>query len=370
MIKIVDIVYYCHTEYQSPCCVLEKHRPTVGFIEFIKDRVDYTVVRHLDYEGTETINGVCYAFFRRTNAPWQIPLKTHRYIKSIDPDIVLVHGFVFPLQVMALKILLGKKCKIILQHHAEQPVRSVRKLFQIIADRFTAVYLFSAQEIAVPWLAQKVIKNADKVRTEMTASVPVAQKNKNSCKAQLGFEGNHNFLWVGRLNQNKDPITVLRAFAQHVKQNSSARLYMIYQTAELLSQVQHLMKEESLHEHVVLVGSLPHEELADWYYAADYFISASHAEAAGYALLEAMSAGCIPIVSSIPSYKKILENCPAYLFEPGNVAQLAELLNKLSELALSKLSAEIKNHFQRKLSFEKVAGNMFNLFNQLYAEQR
>ena len=370
MIKIVDIVYYCHTGYQSPCCVLEKHRPTVGFIEFIKDRVDYTVVRHLDYEGTETINGVCYAFFRRTNAPWQIPLKTHRYIKSIDPDIVLVHGFVFPLQVMALKILLGKKCKIILQHHAEQPVRSVRKLFQIIADRFTAVYLFSAQEIAVPWLAQKVIKNADKVRTEMTASVPVAQKNKNNCKAQLGFEGNHNFLWVGRLNQNKDPITVLRAFAQHVKQNSSARLYMIYQTAELLSQVQHLMKEESLHEHVVLVGSLPHEELADWYYAADYFISASHAEAAGYALLEAMSAGCIPIVSSIPSYKKILENCPAYLFEPGNVAQLAELLNKLSELDVSKLSAEIKNHFQRKLSFEKVAGNMFNLFNQLYAEQR
>ena len=342
----------------------------MGFIEFIKDRIDYTVVRHMDYEGVETINGVCYAFFRRTNVSWQIPLKTHRYIKSIDPDIVLVHGFVFPLQVMALKILLGKKCKIILQHHAEQPVRSVRKLFQTIADPFTAIYLFSAQEIAAPWLAQKVIKNAAKVRTLMTASVPVVDKNKNSCKAQLRFEGNHNFLWVGRLNQNKDPITVLRAFAQHAKQNPSARLYMIYQTAELLLPVQYLVNEERLYAHVILVGALPHEELADWYHAADYFISASRAEAAGYALLEAMSAGCIPIVSSIPSYKKILENCPAYLFEPGNVAELAELLNNLLGLDVSKLSAEIKSHFQHKLSFGKVADNMFNLFNQLYAEQR
>jgi len=370
MIKIVDIVYHCHTALQSPARVLEKHHPTLGFTEFIKDRVDYTVVRHLDYEGSEMINGIRYAFFRRPNAAWRIPLKTHRYIKSIDPDIVLVHGFVFPLQVMALKMLLGRKCKIVLQHHAEQPVRSMRRLLQTIADRFTAIYLFSAHEIAMPWLADKVIKNADKVRVLMAASVPAGDKNKNCCKKQLGLEGCHNFLWVGRLNQNKDPLTVLRAFAQHVKRHPSARLYMVYQTADLLLQVQHLMNEERLHNNVILVGKLPHQELADWYHAVDYFISASHAEAAGYALLEAMSAGCIPIVSRIPSYKKILENSPGYLFEPGNIAELAQLLNSLPERDDSKLSAEVKACFRYYLSFEKVASNMFDLFNQLYAEKR
>jgi glycosyltransferase involved in cell wall biosynthesis len=370
MIKIVDIVYYCHTEYQSTACLLEKHRPTLGFTDYIKDRVDYTVVRHLDYEGNKTIDGIRYAFFRRPNTAWQIPLKTHRYIKSIDPDIVFVHGFIFPLQVIALKILLGKKCRIVLQHHAEEPVNSMRKIFQTVADRFISAYLFSAYEIAQPWLDHRVIRNADKVRVLMGASVTVQDRDKIYCKKQLGLTGNRNFLWVGRLNQNKDPLTVLRAFVQHLKQYPDARLYMIYQTNELLEQVQALLNEQRLHKHVILLGKLPHEELANWFHAADYFISASHAEAAGYALLEAMSAGCIPVVSRIPSYQNILEKSPGYLFRHGNADELAQLLNSLPDPDSSQQSSEVKAYFLQHLSFEKVAGNMFSLFNQLYSEKR
>lgn len=108
MIKVVDLVYYCHEEYDRPQQVIEKHGPSLGFIDFIKDKVDYEVITHMNYEGSEKVNGVPYTFFKRRNVSWQIPFRTHRYISSLKPDVVLVHGFIFPLQVIALKMAVGK----------------------------------------------------------------------------------------------------------------------------------------------------------------------------------------------------------------------------------------------------------------------
>ena len=370
MIKVVDIVYHCHTEYTAPDELLKKHGPTLGFVPFLKDQVEYSIVRHLAYEGFQSADNIRYAFFTRPNKPWQIPLKTHRFIKSIQPDIVLVHGFVFPLQVIALKMILGKKCALVLQHHAERPLRSVRKFFQTMADRCISAYLFTAAEIAQPWLAAKVIKHAGKVKIMTAASVAAINHDRSCCKERLGISNGPTFLWVGRLNQNKDPLTVLKAFAQKVRQYPFAKLYMIYQTAELLPQVETRMEDLQLGGQGVLVGKLPNEEVSIWMHAADYFISASHAEAAGYALLEAMSAGCIPIVSRIPSYTTMLQNTPAYLFQPGSVAQLTDILINLDNKNINKESAAIKKYFQDHLSFQQVADSMLHMFNELYSVKR
>jgi hypothetical protein len=36
--------------------------------------------------------------------------------------------------------------------------------------------------------------------------------NKDDAKLKTGVEGGQVFLWVGRLNTNKDPINVIKAF--------------------------------------------------------------------------------------------------------------------------------------------------------------
>ncbi|GAC1592187.1 MAG: glycosyltransferase family 4 protein [Chitinophagaceae bacterium] len=372
MIKVVDIVYHSHHEFKNPQEVLEKHKPTLGFIDFIKDRVSYTVIRHLNYAGKESINGTGYAFFKRTNAAWQIPFSTHRYIKSIDPDIVLVHGFIFPLQVIALKRLLGKKCAIVLQHHADQPARSARKIFQKIADRYVNAYLFSSEDISIPWLQHKIIHTKNKVVALAGASASIEKKDKASCKQKLGLTSNSNFLWVGRLNENKDPLTVLKAFQQHLPINPSAALFIIYQTEELLAPVKEFInKSECLHNHVHLIGKIPPAGLAEWYNAADFFISGSHAEAAGYALLEAMSVGCIPVVSCIPAYKKILnDGKTGFMFQPGDEQGLLKVLNRLVNIDINLYSARVETYFHQKLGFKNIADDMFNLFRQLHSVKR
>ena len=371
MIKVVDIVYHCHHEYTSPKEVLDKHLPTLGFTKFIKDRVDYTVVRHLNYEGKETVNGIRYAFFKRRNAPWQIPYKTHRYINSLNPDIILVHGFIFPLQVIALKILLGKRCTVVLQHHADYPANSVRKLFQKIADKYVNAYMFTSAAIADPWLDHKIIENKNKIKELAGASVSVEKKDKFGCKKKLHLSGENNFLWVGRLNENKDPLTILKAFSHYVLANTTAKLLMIYHTEELLAKVKKTINEnDQLRSSVRLVGKIDKTDMAEWYNAADFFILGSHAEAAGYALLEAMSVGCIPVVTSIPAFKKVIGNEGiGFLFPPGDEQALIKLLNSLHQINVHQQSAAVEDYFHKNLSFKNIADGMYDLFMQLNSIQ-
>ena len=226
MIRVVDIVYYYHNEFNSPRQVLDKHSPSLGFADFLSGQFQIQFVKHLNYEGFEKIRGKTYAFFKSRNRFWHIPLKTHRYIKSQHPDIVIVEGLVFPLQIIFLKLTLGKTSRIIVQHHGEKPFNGIKVLFQKIADRNIQAYLFTSIKNATEWINRAVIRNPDKCREVLESSTYFKRQDKLKSQARLGISGIYNFLWVGRLNKNKDPLTVLKAFKKYGLFHPNARLYM------------------------------------------------------------------------------------------------------------------------------------------------
>src|SRR2546423_395254 len=151
MLRVIDVVYYYHKDITDPAIVLEKHRPALGFAEYFATMVDLQMIKHLNYEGKRLVHGVSYRFFRSRNSFWYIPFKTHRYIKSQKPDVVIVEGLVFPLQLIALKLLLGRKCRIIAQHHGVDPFPGLKGWLQKIADRYVDIYLFSSIGNASEW---------------------------------------------------------------------------------------------------------------------------------------------------------------------------------------------------------------------------
>jgi glycosyltransferase involved in cell wall biosynthesis len=175
------------------------------------------------------------------------------------------------------------------------------------------------------------------------------------------------FLWVGRLNLNKDPFTVLNAFEKYVYLYPEVRLYMIYQAEDLLQEIQKRLDESSLLKNsVILKGKVDHSELENWFNAADFYISASHKEGSGYALIEAMACGCVPIVTSIPSFKKITGNGEfGFLFEPKNTQSLLKVLLNLKNIDKEKLSVSIVEHFNQSLSFKSIARDLFKVCEQL-----
>src|SRR6185436_10998463 len=116
-----------------------------------------------------------------------------------------------------------------------------------------------------------------------------------------GMTGNKNFLFVGRLNKNKDPMTVLKGFEKYLATEPFAKLHMIFSVDDLLPELNAFIDQSpALSKAVVLKGFVPNDELAYWYSAADFYISASHSEGGSYALMEAMACGCIPILTAIP----------------------------------------------------------------------
>lgn len=367
MLKIIDLVYYSHNDHDKPQLVLERQQPSIGFADYINGRANLEFIRHMNYTGKQVINGIPYSFFKRSNVPWQIPFRTHRYIKSRNPDVIIVHGFLFPLQVIALRMSVGKRCRIILQHHADQPAVSVRRSFQRIADRSVDAYIFTSLEFSKAWIEQKVISGPHKCFAMLGASTTIKKKDKLECRAKLDITGTTIFLWVGRLNANKDPLTVVKGFRQHLFKNKDCYLYMIFQTDDLLKALtEYINSENVLKKHVKLVGKVAAQDLAAWYSSADIYISGSHSESSGYALLEAMHCGCIPVVTDIPSFNVITSNGEfGFLYQAGNANGLASALNKVQQRSSEELTQKILDHAKNKLGFKNAADSLLNICEKL-----
>ncbi|MFN8290124.1 MAG: glycosyltransferase family 4 protein [Chitinophagaceae bacterium] len=368
-IKFIEINYHFHGEYSSPEAVIQKHRPSNLFAGELKEKAEVILVKHMNHQGEYIENGIRYPFFKRRNSFWQIPAATHRFIAGEKPDLLLVQGFIFPLQVMALRRAAGRNCILLLQHHGEVPFRK-KRLFQRMADKSVTGYLFTAAGMASPWVRSGIIKDTGKCFEMPPASTTFSRKDKSLCREITGMQKGISFLWAGRLNANKDPLTVLRAFENYFQQVPDARLYMIFQENDLLEQVSNMIRASALLSgRVILAGKKSHSEMETWYNAADYLISASHHEGGSYVIMEAMACGCIPIVSNIPASLKFTGNgCTGYSFEKGNAESLLSVLSSLSPCELPERSQACSKYFHEELSPSAVADKMMALFTRLQPE--
>jgi len=368
--RIVDLVYDSYEKISDPSEILARQVNTLSFIPFIAEKADYHVIRHLNYSGKLEKEGSSYHFFKRENSRWSIPLQTHQFIKELCPDIIFIQGFIYPLQVLALKTLMGKKPAIIMQHHGETPVRSARRYFQNLADHITDAYLFSSSDNAKPWIDSYVIKNREKIKVIPAASINLKRKNKQDCRQALGLGSELFFLWVGRLEKNKDPLTVLKAYSKFLQDKPGSKFFMIYQSAPLYQEIKSFIKENNLSDFIELVGEVRHDDLEQWYSACDYYVSASHAEACGYTLIEAMHCGCIPIATDIPSFRELSVNGRyAHLYSPGNADELAVEMNNLTQEDQSRYSEEIQAYAIANLSPKNTADKLYDICRNVLAKK-
>ncbi len=367
MLRFIDLNYHYHAGFSHPAEVMHEHRLSTGYARHLRDKMEVIMVKHLNHTGNEVIEGIPCHFFKRTNRFWQIPFPTHRFIKSVNPDIIAVQGFIFPLQVLALRRAVGKHCRIIIQHHGEQPYRGIKKWIQRIACRRADAFVFTATGNAEEWISKNIIAPRATC-TEILEAAPVMQPQpKTLSRTATGVQGSPAFLWVGRLLPGKDPLTVLRAFASYYTINTEARLYMIYQEADLLPQIQSFLSENpALQQAILLAGKVAPGDMPYWYSAADYFISGSHKEGSGYALLEAMTCGCIPVVTTIPSFTKITDHGRyGILWETGNSEDLARQLSQLNKIDRESYAQRILDYAAKELSAGSIAKKWMELCSLL-----
>ena len=364
--RFIFASYVRTSDLDDPAGWIKRTRAYAGIHKLLAIDHEVISIEQINFEGKYFENGVNYHFVRLSKTGRYLPEKLHRYIKSLTPDVVVIHGLHFPLQVIQLRYRLGKNVKIIIQNHAEKPFMGIKKYFQRWADKYVDAYFFASRDMGLDWVKKGNLASPQKIHEVMELSSVFYPISKREAKIQTGANGEPVFLWVGRLNENKDPMNVVRAFLQFVEIHPAARLYMIYHTSELLPEIIHLLKHHSNKDAVSLIGEVPNEELLYWYNTADFVISGSYYEGSGTAICEAMSCGCIPIVTDIFSFRMITENgnC-GFLYEAGNQhALLTALLNTPGIDREQKRNACLR-YFASNLSFEAIARHFQDIAGRL-----
>jgi glycosyltransferase involved in cell wall biosynthesis len=359
MIRLVDITFHTNNEYADTAALLKAQQASLFYIGAIQNKLQVQVVKHVS-AGTEIIENEPVKFFTGKNKRGYIAGETIAYLKKINPDVIIVHGLGFPLQIMRLRMIFGAGTKLIAWHHAEQPPRWPAKIMYWLADKCISRYLFTSQGNAAGWINAGIIGHQNKV-AELPPTLTVFNRlDKKISKQETGMGDGIHYLWVGRLEQVKDPLTVIDAFAQFVATHPEARLHMIFSAGSLLPAIKNrLQTDPALGNHIFLHGKVANDMLPGWYSAADFFISSSLREAGSVTILEAMACGCIPMVSSIPASLKVTGNGEYGLqYEAGNAADLVRTLVNSTIIDREMFAEKAYAWFTNEFSVEAVAGKL------------
>ncbi|HEY0652063.1 MAG TPA: glycosyltransferase family 4 protein [Chryseosolibacter sp.] len=250
-----------------------------------------------------------------------------------------------------------KNYPIYIQHHSERPFRGVKSFLQKKVDRHVRGYFFASDVMADEWVRTRLIRNRQKVHEvfEATSSFPGSDREGLNTKP-------FSFIWVGRLDANKDPLTMIDGFVEFLKHEPAAELYMIFKTQELFADVQKQITgiAKSIH----LVGNVPHHEMPSWYNKANFIVSTSLYEVGAVAVVEAMSAGCIPILADIPALAKITSNGRVGLLYPSQQPELlAHALLRASKLNIKAERQKLNQFYEEQLSPSAIARELTAAIN-------
>lgn len=344
---------------------------------------EVTVAQRFARDADFTRRGVRYVFRADGGGPWPRPWTRsralHRAIVAASPDVTHVNGLVFPLQVRRLRRTLPGPTALVVQDHAgRSPGRSLARTVgpaaRIVYRRglgLADAVFFTAVEQATPWRDAGFLPAMTRVATVPESSTTLRPIARGAARAATGLVGQPSVLWVGRLTANKDPLTVLAGFERAVTRLPGGSLTMAYGSDELGGEVERRIQSSPLLvRRVRTIGRVPHERLAEYYSAADLFVSGSHHEGSGYALIEAMACGAFPVVTGIPSFRALTGEKIGVMWEPGNAASLAPALIEAAGQIGDATRAAVRAHFDCVLSWPVIARQALAAYRDAIARRR
>jgi glycosyltransferase involved in cell wall biosynthesis len=382
--NVVLVNYFYNPELETADRLLNRYASLVGWAEGLQAAGARSTVLQRFHQNIRMEHwGVLWQFVADGFGPrlraWQVPVRLHRMARALcvgnraqnETTVIHVNGLLFPLQVRALREVLPRECAIAVQHHAEKPRQGLRGLVQGWGLKAADGFLFAGRELGQPFVKQGAIRSMENVYQIMEGSSWFSPHERTPARALTGMHGTPVILWVGRLNANKDPLTVLTGFEQVVKEAPGARLYMAYSTEDLLPQVRAYLGESPiLGKSVTLLGSIPHADLENYYNSADFFILGSHYEGSGYALAEALACGVIPVVTDIPSFRMMTDGGRiGGLWTPGDAGALREVMLDLLRRPWPPMSAAARGFFKEHLSFPAIGRQAMAIYEELAARR-
>jgi glycosyltransferase involved in cell wall biosynthesis len=287
-------------------------------------------------------------------------------LRTLAPDVLHVHGLGFACDVLALRAA-APGIPILLQDHASRPPRWWRRPLWRRAFAAASGISFCALEQAEPFTRAGLIAARTKLYEIPESTSRFAPGNPAAIRRGSEALGCPAVLWVGHLDANKDPLTVLEGIREAARSLPQLQLWCCFGRAPLLRAVQRrIAVDPLLRDRVRLLGRVLHSQVEQLMRAADVFVLGSHREGSGYSLIEALACGLPPVVTDIPSFRSLTGGGKVgALWKTGDARQLCARLLAVAAQPRAQLRAAARAHFDRELSFDAVGRKLAAAYHDL-----
>ncbi|HET9820078.1 MAG TPA: glycosyltransferase family 4 protein [Rhodanobacteraceae bacterium] len=286
-------------------------------------------------------------------------------LAGLDADVLHAHGLGFVEEAAAIAGQLSPALPILFQDHADRPPRWWRRPRHRRRFAMASGIAFTAIDQAQPFVAAGMFDPATRLFAIPESSSRFTPGDRLRARAATDLYGDPCVLWVGRLARGKDPMTVLEGVAHVASRLPGLRLWCAFGAAPMLAEVRaRIADDPRLAGRVHLLGKVPHACVELLLRSADLYVSGSRAEGSGYAAIEAIACGAMPVLTDIPAFRALTGNGRiGHLWPCGDAAHLADALFLAATERAS--PQQVRAHFDATLSFEAVGRLWANAYSQV-----
>ena len=369
----------------DPEALLERYEILTGWSEAVlaAGAQAVGVVQRFHREAHLQRNGVEHIFCADSHGP--LPSRyaslrnAYQRAAAWRPDIVHVNGLNTAWQCAGLRRALPAGVALVVQDHAgtlpswgRRPRAFLRQLIDRRGLSVVDACLFTAREIARPWIDAGLIRHGQEVVEVPAASTRMRRVPHADARRVTGMHGSPALLWVGRLAKVKDPMTVLSAIAMVVDRCPDLGLTMVHSGGELVHDVHDRIADDArLRTRVRVLTGVERCDLPALFSAADVFVLGSLHEACGVALIEAMACGASPVVPAIPAFEALTGGgAVGGLWKAGDAAAMADALVTVCAGDLPRARTRAIVHFHRYLSWKVTGRTALRAYERAVAVRR
>ena len=376
--RVLHVSCFRDPEDRGPDALLSEWGTLTGVAAGVRDAgAAVAVVQAAAADAEVESEGVRVHFVREPHPPgvrWilpratPLPFRISRMIARLRPELLHFHGLSFPVHTIFLANRFPS-VPFVLQDHADTPLAGWRKRAQRRAFGTAAAVTFTARDQAKSFQEAGIMDSDQTVHEVPEGSSRFTPGDAAEARHHSGMGGDPAILWVGDLSEGKDPITALGAIARAAARLPGIQVWCIYRKAPLLDAVRaRVAGDAALRDRVRLVGPVAAPEVEEWVRGADYLLSSSLHEGSGYAAIEAMACGTPPVLSDIPSFRRLTDD--------GGVGALFPVCdpvaggNALVEMALGDRYGQrrrAREWFESQLSFRAIGQRLVSVYEEVLA---
>lgn len=353
--RIAQVNYGCDPDLRDPEALLARCPTLVRWSEALlgAGAAAVMVAQRFTLNAEFERRGVRYVFRAEQGIRSRWPAasaRVHAAVQTWGPDVAHINGLVFPMQTFLLRRALSPETALVLQDHGG--VFRPRPSWRAGLRSADAIFFMAASQ-ATRWR----LAASDPALVEIPeAGCDLEPLPQLEARERSGLLGRPAVLWIGRLNAIKDPLTVLEGFRQVAGKLPDAHLTFVYSSDELFGELRSRVEASDwLRSRVTFRGQVAHESIAAFLSAADLFVLGSIREGSGYALMEALACGIMPVVPDIPSFRVItLDGALGVLWRPGYPRACAAAILDAVERDLPGMRARIRERFIAEYGWKAV----------------